>query len=761
NGVRADSTLGYTIDSFKNEYTLNIKATPNTYNIRVQKYANSTLFSDTIIQNTFGNLLRLPVSFINSDLRSRFQFSSLNVNGVYYNDSINYITLGNIPQDYNVKIVYLPQVVTITQNSIVTTITNGSVTNSTTLTSLPLNQNYRIPFVNRNQNLILRKVTINSDTNNVLLDSINGYTLINLRNDAIVNLYFEDTGAVYFINTTFKSNLGNLLNNNLIVNKGDNYRITYSPTDVYFKLDSVIDSDTLNRNFASDSINGYTFNNIQSNKSLFVSYKIIKYKVKVEIRTLLLNGIYESFVDSVYVNPTTNFRITYNNNNGYGFESIFVNNSSKNWFPDSLSGYTFRNILGDSSIQVNTIQNSYNIITNSNVVGTISNSVNVYSGQNARISFNFNRNKYNIDSLVVDSIGRIFNTDTLTGYSFTNIYRNRRINLYLSIKNILISTQTDNGGIINENFIVNYGTDTNIYFNAFIGNIIDSLIIDSAGFTYSYVRPNFKSIQLTNITNPISIRVKTKQLRFIQIKADSGINVRINKYYSTKDNLYIIVDSIQNDSLLHYYNYILGDSVLITFTPINERIKIDSIYVNGLKLSKIQQDSGLFKTDSLQNNVFINLFSSNNFASITTNINDTNKGIIIPTSYAQIGSNYTVTYKNKSGYKLDSVIVNNRLVKDSVNSYTFNNVLADSFIRVVYKLDSFKIQVIAGINGIINPTNDTIITINDTLNYTIRPNQGYYIDSVIVNGQRVANNYDTNFTFIKVDTNTLLRVTFT
>ena len=761
NGVRIDSTLGYTIDSFKNEYTLNIKATPNIYNIRVQRYSNTTLLSDTIIQNTFGNLLRLPVSFNNPNLRNIFQFSSLNVNGVYFNDSINFITLGSIPQDYLVKINYLPNVVTVTQNSIITTIQTRVVTNSTTVTSVPLSQNFRIPFVNRNLNLELKKVTINSDTNNVLLDSTNGYTLNNLTNNSIVNLFFNDTGAVNFINTTFKSNLGNQLTNNLVVNKGDNYRITYSPTDVYFNLDSVIVSDTPNRNFALDSINGYTFKNIQSNKSIFVSYNILKYKVKVEIRTLLTNGSYQTFIDSVFVNPTANFRITYSNNNGYGFQSIFVNNSSKNWFPDSLGGYTFRNILGDSSIQVNTIQNSYNIITKSNINGTIGNSVNVYSGQNGRINFNFNRDKYNIDSLIVDSIGRILNTDTLTGYTFTNVYRNRRIDLYLSIKNILISTQIDNGGIINDSFIVNYGTDTNIYFNAFIGNIIDSLIIDSAGFTKVIVRPNFNSIKLVNVINPINIRLKTKQLRFIQIKGDSGIIVRINKLYNSNENAYKLVDSIQNDSLLHYYNYLLGDSVLIRFMPKNERIKIDSIFINDLKLSKIQQDSGLFNTDNLQNNVFIKLYSSNNLALITTSINDTNKGNIIPTNFVKIGSNYKVTYKNKPGYKLDSVIVNNRFVKDSINSYTFNNVLSDSNIRVIFKLDSFKVQVISGINGTITPVNDTFVTIFDTLNYTIRPNQGFYIDSIIINGQNQANYFDTIFTLVKIDTNKLLRVTFT
>ena len=759
NNVRVDSVLAYTFDSIIAPQTLNIIDSPNIYNLRIVKLIDTNKYFDSTIQFEYGNNFRLNVALEDTILAKKLVFNSLSLNGVYYNDSSEYITVNNIANDITIYIKYVPKYISARINNIISSVNNSDI-NFTNYSNLVFGQNYRIPF-NSFKNIPLIKVTINNDTNNILLDSPSGYTFNNVTSNIIINQYYTSVDTLFFVTYTSKNNIGNSFENTLPVIKGDTVRIAYSPSNAAFKLDSVVVSDDPNRNYAPDSLNGFTFRNVNSNKTLNISYKLQYYKIKVILKSYLSNNMIETSTDSVNVFATSNYRITYSSKNGHGLSTINVNNDQRNWFADSTTGYTFNNILGDSTILITTLQNSFNIITNSNIPNTISQSLNIFSGQSTRVNFNFDRLRYKIDSVVVDSIGSILGIDTVTGYSFVNVNRNRSIRLYLSIRKILISTQIDNGGIIDNGLSINYGTDTTIQFVNFIGNIIDSVFIDSAGTTRIIVRPNKYYIKLYNITTPINVRVSTRPIYFVQIKSDSGVIVNIKNLYDINNNNYIIIDSVQTDTLIHNYRYPLGDSILISFIPKNNTLKVDSVLINNIKLSKGSLDSGIYKNLSIQNNINLQLYSSKNFVTITTNVNDTNKGIISENINISIGSNYKVSYKNKPGYKLDSVIVNNRLVNDSLNSYTFNNILADSNIRVVFKLDSFKVKVIAGINGTIFPSNDTIISINDTLNYTIRPNQGYYIDSIIINGQKLANFYDTIFTFVKVDTNKNLRVTFT
>ncbi|MCX8480363.1 MAG: hypothetical protein ORN58_00430, partial [Sediminibacterium sp.] len=371
--------------------------------------------------------------------------------------------------------------------------------------NLVFGQSYRIPF-NSFKNIPLNKVTINSDTNNILLDSPTGFTFNNVSSNIIINQYYSTTDTVFFITYSSKNNIGNSFVNSLPVKKGDTVRIAYQPSNLAFTLDSVLVSDNPLRNYAADSINGFTFNTVISNKTLSLNYKLNYYKIKVILKSYLSNNMIETTTDSVNVYATSSYRITYTSKNGHGLSTINVNNSNRNWFADSTSGYTFNNILGDSTILITTLQNSFNVITNSNIPNTISQSLNIFSGQSTRVNFNFDRLRYKIDSVVVDSIGSLLGIDTITGYSFLNVTKNRTIKLYLSIRKVLISTQIDNGGIIDNSLSINVGSDTTIQFVSYIGNILDSLIIDSAGFTRVFVRPNKNFINLSNITTPINIR---------------------------------------------------------------------------------------------------------------------------------------------------------------------------------------------------------------------------------------------------------------
>lgn len=757
NGVRKDSLLGYTFDSVITANTINIIDSANKYTYRIVRFLDTSKVADSTITFTYGNLIREQTALADSQLSKKLFLNTVILNGKYYNDSTSYITFGDSAQNYVLVIQYSPKYINVIRNFDINS-AMGSRIQYNRYTNVIYGTNYIIDL-RSTVKLSLYKVTINNDTNNILRDSTEQYTLRNLTNNTIINYYYNSADSIYFISYNVRNDIGSSYSNLIPVVKGDTIRLPYRPTNAAFNLDSVIVSDNLGINYATDSTNGYTFKNINGNKSLNIVYRLRYYKVKTILISTLSNGTIQSTVDSLNVFATANFRITYQSKNGHGISSVFINNSANNLYGDSSEGYTFYNILGDSTLTVNTLQNSYNIISNSNIANTISQSSNVFSGNSFRVTFTFDKNKYQIDSVVVDSVGKLSNTDTLTGYTFNNVIRNRRINLYLSLRKIYITTVSDNGALIDNGLYVNYGADTTIQFSSYNGNIIDSIFIDSVSIRKTIIRPNINSLRILNVVSPITITLKTRPLYFAQVKADTGTIISINKFYDVVNNRYIIQDSIQNDSLFHYYRYPLGDSITFNYRPINN-FKIDSLLENNITQNNILTSGGRYIKTNLLDNVSINIFSSSNLVNIITNINDTNRGRISPTTAIQFGSSFRIRYNKKPGYKLDSVIVNNRSVKDSIEGYTFRNVLADSMIKVVYKLDSFIVRVITGANGSITPNNDTIISINDTLFYTIKPNTGYYIDSVFTNNTYWVDYYDTNLSLLKIDTNTTIRVSF-
>ncbi len=109
------------------------------------------------------------------------------------------------------------------------------------------------------------------------------------------------------------------------------------------------------------------------------------------------------------------------------------------------------------------------------------------------------------------------------------------------------------------------------------------------------------------------------------------------------------------------------------------------------------------------------------------------------------------------GYKIDSVIISG-LNKGEITSYTFSNVQSDSNIRVVFKIKSYTVSASSSANGSISPKGDTLVKHGEDVTYTIVPNTGYKIDSVIVNGLNKGE--ITSYTFSNVQSDSNIRVIF-
>ncbi len=137
-------------------------------------------------------------------------------------------------------------------------------------------------------------------------------------------------------------------------------------------------------------------------------------------------------------------------------------------------------------------------------------------------------------------------------------------------------------------------------------------------------------------------------------------------------------------------------------------------------------------------------------------------GSISPSGTVSVasGDSSKFVFTPNGGYHVDSVIVDGSMVGTPSN-YTFYTVTANHTIRVVYAINppvQFTITATAGPNGTISPSGSVSVNAGDSARFTITPNSGYQIDSVIVGGVMIGT--PSSYTFYIVQSNKNIRAVF-
>jgi hypothetical protein len=171
-----------------------------------------------------------------------------------------------------------------------------------------------------------------------------------------------------------------------------------------------------------DSLFGYTFSNSLSEQNITVTFKRI-FSIEANAGSngfITDSGI--NFTDSAETQSYTFFP-----NTGYKVDSVVVNGIKV----DSITSYTFSNVITDQSIRVTftPIVYTINSQTNSNGSTNPSNNVSVIYGNDQRIFFTPNSG-YFVDSVLVDDIP----VDSITGYTFSNVTANHTVRVVFKMK---------------------------------------------------------------------------------------------------------------------------------------------------------------------------------------------------------------------------------------------------------------------------------------------------------------------------------------
>lgn len=133
-------------------------------------------------------------------------------------------------------------------------------------------------------------------------------------------------------------------------------------------------------------------------------------------------------------------------------------------------------------------------------------------------------------------------------------------------------------------------------------------------------------------------------------------------------------------------------------------------------------------------------------------------GTISPDSaMVNAGGTQTFSISPSAGYHIDDVLVDGASV-GPVSTYTFDPVNGDHVISAVFSVNTYAISAVADGGGIISPSGSVSVAHGGSQSFTIRPETGYRVADVLVDGQSVG--ITNSYTFSSVTGSHTIRAIF-
>ena len=463
-----------------------------------------------------------------------------------------------------------------------------------------------------------------------------------------------------------------------------NKRILYKANEGFY-IDSIIINDTL---FANDSINGYTFYNIQSNQKIRVVFSPIC--VSINTQTNYYDSSFQ--IDSVFINALNcrwHFRSSAN-----WLRLLNPIDSGSKYLKFSIQLNTDTNALRMAQIFMGNIikpitqfigKRFYFIYTKANDGGVYDDTLFIKKDTNFTVHFQADSGYY-IDSIIINDT--LFANDSINGYTFYNIQANQKIRIVFYPFCATIS-------------------NNNLYYDS--ATHIDSFLITApnckwkASTNASWIRINnpndtgTKYLKL-NITANNDTVVRTAQIVV-------GDKIKTIQQFNGKKYFFIEVDANEYGYIYPQKNTKVNadSSIVVSFTSLIN-FKVDSVWKNGIYLKdSLSQYTFNNVNDNQKLKIKFSYAPSSKFITIQN-------GTISPIGI-QIKPDTTIrfTYLPNDGYQFDYVVANGQVYRDSTTHFTLTNINYNTRIAVFFKPIGNTITVNKKYKGINNKI-DSIVT---------------------------------------------------
>ncbi len=537
-------------------------------------------------------------------------------------------------------------------------------------------------------------------------DSIAGYTFYNVTANHTINVAFSIN--LYTINATASAGGTIVPNDSVTVPHGGSQQFIISSDQGYHFIDLFVDG------IHSDSTISYTFENVVASHTIHAGFAINTYTLNITAN----NGTVAKNPDQLTYDHGTNVELTAIPSTGYSFID---------WTGDATGSVNpvIVTMDGNKNITANFAINTYTINSTAGANGDISPSGNIIVNHGGNQTFTITPDVgYNVADLFVDGVHQ----DSIAGYTFYNVTANHTINVAFSINLYTINATASAGGTIvpNDSVTVPHGGSQQFIISSdqgyhFIDLFVDGIHSDS---TISYTFENVVAshtihagFAINTYTLNITANNGTVAKNPDQLTYDHGTNVELTAIPSTG---YSFIDWT-------------GDAT----GSVNPVI----VTMDGNK--------------NITANFGLNSYTITATAGLNGSINPSGSIVL------NHGADQSFSMSANLGYHIADVLVDGISV-GAVTSYDFNDVSSNHTIEISFEINlaplTRTIIATAGSHGAIDPAGVIVVTTGDDQAFSITPDEGYHVASLMVDS--IHQDSTTSYTFYDVVNNHSIDVAF-
>ena len=498
---------------------------------------------------------------------------------------------------------------------------------------------------------------IGYSANKILIDGIeqeitDSYTFTDVESNHTIELIAE---PVYFTITSSSSKGGTIYPpEDINVQQGHSQTFNFFPDENYEVSKVLVDDVEV------DNKSAYTFNNVNDNHTIHVEYSYVPRIFEL----IIMCG------DGGKLNPEKTIKVIEGSdqtfdiipNNKYELESLSIDDEI---VEVANNKYTLENIMSNHSIfaKFKYVPSYYIIKASCNDGGKITNIGEHSYIEYSSIEYTFTPNKkYKVKNVIIDDVSY----GSIDKYTFSDLESNHSIDVEFEyVPDVFtITTSCDENGILSQNgeIKVTEATDFILDIQPNTGYKIKEILVDGE------IVDCYTGVTILNIWENHTIYVSFEPKLIYTITSSSDENCKI---------------------------YPLGE--VSAYEEDDQKFEISAnsgYFIKSVKVDNSEVDFNLLKTSYTFEDVLENHTISVETEKIEYEYHicsiSSNHGSIEPSGVNSFEFMDEVTYKFTpiSGYKLNNIIVDGKVIKTSSDTYTFYNVRSDHTITANFVADT-------------------------------------------------------------------------
>lgn len=788
NGVAQKVQSSYSFNNFTKNYTVAVTFAPAQYTITAAAGANGTV---TPLGATAVNSGSSQGYSIIPD--SGYSIGTITVNGVQLTNlptqgSYNY-TISNVQANKTISATFVPSTYYITASA-------GNYGSISPAGNVKVNYESSQNFtISPNNGYMISGISFNGKAQPIQ----SSITISNVIANGTINATFvpipKGGNATYTISASTSGHGMISPAGTTTVSFGSSQGYNFTPDSGY-----VVGTVTVDGAVRLPTPTNWNFSNVYSNHTINVAFVPDNYVITA---TAGVGGNISPSGDTIVnYNSTPNF--SFSPNSGYIIASVVVNGKA---LPSLPTNYTFLPVKANQTISV-TFQPTFTFTASAGSGGAISPSGTMTVLNSTNFTLYIAPNLGNtIASVLVNGVAQKIQNS----YQFYNFTKNYTVAVTFAPVHYTITASTGANGTISPlgATLVNFGSSQGYNINPDNGYSIGAVSINGVqqpnlpsqgGYNYNFnnVQAN-KSISASFVPKSYLITASAGVGGSISPSGDTTVNYESTPNYNiTPNNGYVIANVLINGKPLPTqptnYTFLpvtsnqsisvtftqevftftasagsggnispsgtssasLGSHVVYWVTP-NVGYKIASVLINGV-------NQGI--TNSYSFIASKNVTMSASFTPITNIISASAgpNGTITPLGQTAVnyGSSQSYNINPNNGYSIGAVSIGGvqqtNLPSQGGYNYNFNNVQANKTISASFVPSSYLITATAGNYGTISPAGDVRVNYESSQNFSISPNNGFIISSIVVDG--VSKPIQSSYTISDVASNQSISVTF-